>query len=102
MRRKKGNLAECCDSLAESAACDAIAELLDHTWCTLCAARDMQAEIDQLRLENDLLRREVASAVAANEKALHTWEMGSHGLESSQITRYSRQILLRSFGAQGT
>ena len=74
----------------------------------------MQVELDQLRHENELLRRKVAALndgassasttpedVAAHRQVLHMWEMGSHGLDSWQITRYSRQILLRSFGSQG-
>lgn len=74
----------------------------------------MQAEIDQLRAENEILKRRLA---AVNGTALaipdapgnfdlrasspQKWELGAHGLNSSEITRYSRQILLRSFGAEG-
>lgn len=76
----------------------------------------MQTDIDQLRLENEHLKRSLAvlngataSSAASSRDTVgphvanpHMWEGGSHDLDSSQVTRYSRQILLRSFGAEGT
>ena len=74
----------------------------------------MQDRLDQLRQENEQLKRQIAEfttgadlsvtpldAVNINSNEQQMWERGSHGLDSPQITRYSRQILLRSFGAEG-
>lgn len=72
----------------------------------------MQDRLDQLRQENEQLKRQIAEftdlsatplpdAVNINSNEQQMWERGSHGLDSPQVTRYSRQILLRSFGAEG-
>lgn len=76
----------------------------------------MQDRLNQLRQENEQLKQQIAEyttgavssvtpaadAVNINGNRQQMWERGSHGLDSPQITRYSRQILLRSFGAEGT
>ena len=73
----------------------------------------METQLEELRRENEVLRRRLAQATATRpafsqldrpSPAAHAemqWEAGSHGLSSDQIGRYSRQLLLPSFGVQG-
>ncbi len=76
-------------------------------------ARDhMDAELQRLRQENECLRSRLAQ-VSASRPEPHSiaggvevdsqprLEAGAHGLSSAQIARYSRQVLLPSFGAEG-
>ena len=73
----------------------------------------MDAELQRLRQENECLRSRLAQVSASRpEPQLSTaggvevdsqprFEAGAHGLSSAQIARYSRQVLLPSFGAEG-
>lgn len=78
-------------------------------------------ELQRLRVENEALRAELdalkrsqqppaaqapAAAPAANGggaacPAFASWDGMHHGLDKEQISRYSRQIILHSFGVQG-
>lgn len=65
----------------------------------------MDSEIESLRRENEVLRSRLAQVTAtrplsSDEECLR-WEAGSHTLTTDQIGRYSRQLLLPSFGVQG-
>ena len=73
----------------------------------------MHSELERLRAENDHLKRrlEIQSpaqpapipepGAAKQASDLLSWQPGSHGLSGLQISRYSRQMLLSSFGAAG-
>ncbi len=73
----------------------------------------MEAEIQQLRRENEVLKSRLAQITASRPEETQglsvqaetapqcRWEAGSHGLSSAQIARYSRQVLLPSFGLEG-
>ena len=73
----------------------------------------MDAELQQLRQENKILRSRLAQVSACRPEPQHSTaggveiesqprlEAGAHGLSSAQIARYSRQLLLPSFGAEG-
>jgi hypothetical protein len=73
----------------------------------------MEAEVQRLRQENELLRSRLAQVSASRPEPQHSTaagveiefqprlEAGAHGLNSAQIARYSRQLLLPSFGAEG-
>lgn len=73
----------------------------------------MEAELQRLRHENEVLRSRLAQVSASRPELQHSaaagvdfesqprLEAGAHGLNSAQIARYSRQLLLPSFGAQG-
>jgi len=73
----------------------------------------MEAELQLLRYENEFLRTRLAQVSASPPEPQH-WtaagveidvqprlEAGAHGLSSAQIARYSRQLLLPTFGAEG-
>ncbi|KAL0029413.1 hypothetical protein WJX77_005576 [Trebouxia sp. C0004] len=72
----------------------------------------MEAEIQRLRQENELLRTRLAHVSASQPEPRHATaagvgidfqprlEAGAHGLSSAQIARYSRQLLLPSFGVE--
>lgn len=73
----------------------------------------MDNEIDRLRRENEVLRHRLAQVTASRpllpeaeptNRPSHPdaqWQSGQHELTSDQIRRYSRQLLLPSFGIQG-
>lgn len=67
----------------------------------------MAAELQRLRAENDQLKQKLAARFPAQSGAAKqaneplSWQPGSHGLSGLQISRYSRQMLLQSFGAEG-
>lgn len=65
----------------------------------------MDGEVENLRRENEVLRSRLAQVTAcrplsSDEECLR-WEAGPHNLTTDQIGRYSRQLLLPSFGVQG-
>lgn len=78
----------------------------------------MQTELEQLRRDNEMLRSRLAQMTACRmeetvdrEREDNTghvptatqcqWQAGSHDLSSAQIARFSRQLLLPSFGIEG-
>ena len=65
----------------------------------------MESEIKSLRSENDVLRSRLAHLTAScplsSDSESLRWEAGPHSLTSDQVGRYSRQLLLPSFGIQG-
>lgn len=77
----------------------------------------MQTELEQLRRENEMLRSRLAQMTACSPEETvererkntgHVpaatqcqWLAGSHDLSSAQIARFSRQLLLPSFGIEG-
>lgn len=88
----------------------------------------MQEELDRVKAENDHLRKlldinktrnhkksiskiqdNVAAQASPNSgearitcsRNSYSWEPGSHDLNKDQIARYSRQLILPSFGAAG-
>lgn len=65
----------------------------------------MDSEVESLRRENELLKNRLAqvtdSCPSGSDSAYLRWEAGPHSLTSDQIGRYSRQLLLPSFGVQG-
>ncbi len=80
----------------------------------------LQAELNALRVSQPgdlppttppVAAREEPPAAAANgaaccppaatDAAAHDWDGLRHGLDKDQIARYSRQIVLHSFGVQG-
>ena len=64
----------------------------------------MGSEIEALRRENEVLKTRLAQVTAGParpEPGCVQWEAGTHSLSSDQIGRYSRQLLLSSFGVQG-
>lgn len=73
---------------------------------------ELLSQMQQLRCENELLRSRLAQATASGSGDTHEtvqltnqtrcqWEAGAHGLNSAEISRYSRQLLLPSFGIEG-
>ena len=78
----------------------------------------MSAEIDRLREENARLKAYINSITTSpcilengSSSDLPTtttaslenlWDGVGHGLSKEQVARYSRQIILPSFGVQGT
>lgn len=67
----------------------------------------MQDELEQLRLENARLKEYIASLSDNGTKhsssqcaGVNAWDGIGHGLSPDQIARYSRQIILPSFGVQ--
>ncbi|KAL3151284.1 Adenylyltransferase and sulfurtransferase MOCS3 [Trebouxia sp. C0009 RCD-2024] len=63
----------------------------------------MNSEIEALRRENEVLRArlaQVTASPASPDSECKRWEAGPHSLTSDQIGRYSRQLLLPSFGVQ--
>ena len=65
----------------------------------------MNSELEDLRRENEVLKSRLAHATATrplkSDSECLRWEAGPHSLTSDQIGRYSRQLLLPSFGVQG-
>ncbi len=73
----------------------------------------MDAELQQLRQENEFLLSRLAQVSASRPEPQQPvaadveteseprLEAGAHGLSSAQIARYSRQVLLPCFGAEG-
>lgn len=65
----------------------------------------MDSEIESLRRENEVLKSRLAQVTAScpsnSDSECLRWVAGSHSLNSDQISRYSRQLLLPSFGVQG-
>lgn len=65
----------------------------------------MDGEIESLRRENGVLRSRLAQVTAtsplSSDAECLRWEAGPHTLTTDQIGRYSRQLLLPSFGVQG-
>lgn len=73
---------------------------------------ELLSQMQQLRCENELLKSRLAQATASSSGNTHEteqlanqtrcqWEAGAHGLSSAEISRYSRQLLLPSFGIEG-
>lgn len=72
-------------------------------------------ELEHLRAENEALKVEVQRLRQAQSSSVpeprsqndldtpstHSWDGLGHGLSRDDIARYSRQIILPSFGAQG-
>ena len=65
----------------------------------------MDSEIESLRRENEVIKNRLAQVTASRPSSPLSeclqWEAGPHRLTSDQIGRYSRQLLLPSFGVQG-
>ena len=65
----------------------------------------MDSELEDLRRENEVLKCRLAQVTASRPVSTGLeclrWEAGPHSLTSDQIGRYSRQLLLPSFGVQG-
>ena len=68
----------------------------------------LQAELDRLKLAAAGLGHQEApqpplppAAATAAAAGLPAWDGLQHGLSRDQIARYSRQIVLHSFGVQG-
>ena len=65
----------------------------------------MDSVIESLRRENEVLKSRLAQVTAtrplSSDSECLPWEAGPHSLTSDQINRYSRQLLLPSFGVQG-
>lgn len=77
---------------------------------------DIHAELDQLRAENARLKAYIgnittptpengangaSSSPDACPVAPSPWDGVGHGLSKDQVGRYSRQIILPSFGVEG-
>ena len=77
---------------------------------------DNEAELDQLRAENARLKAYISNLTnplaetTANGSSppsdacpivARPWDGGGHGLNREQVGRYSRQIILPSFGVDG-
>lgn len=64
-------------------------------------------ELARLRHENAQLRAALARAQASQPstsietRSSHEWDEFGHGLRAEEISRYSRQIILPSFGVMG-
>lgn len=91
-----------------------------RNWQRACPMSTSE-ELERLRAENEALKAELealkrsqqppaaqapAAAPAANGggaacPAFAPWDGMQHGLDKQQISRYSRQIILHSFGVQG-
>lgn len=91
---------------------DFLSDKLFHS-LTSRARGHMEAELQRLRHENEFLRTRLAQVSASQPEPQHwtaadvdidfqpRFEAGAHGLSSAQIARYSRQLLLPTFGAEG-
>ena len=101
---------KCCTRRTSTAVEDAVR--LRKVFMPKTDASRLQAELDQLRVENKKLKSELARAgsvvtetaqlaeIATQLHTQFTWT-GTRALSTSQIARYSRQLLLPSFGLQG-
>lgn len=75
---------------------------------------DMLGEVERLRAENEHLRAQLAAVCPANGQQSSAepaeaclarppafWDGLQHGLSKEEVGRYSRQLILHSFGVHG-